>query len=112
VIDGQLQPEALDVSGGETLAAASRRASAALRRLAAATAATPVVVVSHGVINALLICAAMGDVPAHMDRYTQPNGCTYRLRFRRRALVDIVCHPLAAHLFAAEREAFPWHVTS
>jgi probable phosphoglycerate mutase len=112
VIDGQLQPEALDLSGGETLAAAYRRASAALRRLAAATPASPVVVVSHGVMNALLICAAMGNVPAHMDRYTEPNGCTYRLRFRRRTLVDVDCHPLVTPMFPAERGPSPWHVIS
>jgi broad specificity phosphatase PhoE len=96
VINSRIQPEALDVSGGETLAAAYRRASTALQRLIAAAAAAPVVVVSHGVINALLMCAAVGNAPAHMDQYTQPNGCTYRLRFRRRALVDVECAPLAA----------------
>lgn len=95
VIDRRLQPDALAASGGETLAAAYRRASAVLRRLVAASPAAPVVIVSHGIINALLICAAVGNVPAHMDQYPQPNGCTYRLRFRRRALVDVDCHPLA-----------------
>jgi broad specificity phosphatase PhoE len=103
VIDGQLQPEALDVSGGETLAAAYRRASTVLRRLVAAAPAFPVVVVSHGVTNALLICAAVGIIPAHMGQYTQPNGCTYRLRFRRRALVSVDGHPLIAPMSAAER---------
>jgi broad specificity phosphatase PhoE len=92
VIDGQLHPEALEVSGGETLAAAFRRASTVLRRLVAASPTAPVVVISHGVINALLICAAAGEVPAHINQFTQPNGCTYRLRFRRRALVNVDCH--------------------
>jgi broad specificity phosphatase PhoE len=91
VIDGQLQPEALDGSRGETLAAAYSRASTVLRRLIAAAPAFPVVIVSHGVTNALLICAAVGEIPAHMNQYTQPNGCTYRLRFQRRALVDVEC---------------------
>src|SRR5260370_10853905 len=50
VIDGQLQPEALDISGGETRAAAYHRASSVLRRLVAAAPAARVVVVSHGVI--------------------------------------------------------------
>jgi hypothetical protein len=50
--------------------------------------------------NALLSCAAVGKIPAHMDQYMQPNGCTYRLRFKRRALVALValvnveCTPL------------------
>src|SRR5205807_1953401 len=112
LIDGQLQPEALDVSGGETLAAAYCRASTVLRRLIAAAPAAPIIVVSHGVINALLICAAAGNVPAHLDQYTQPNGCTYRLRFRRRALVNIDCHPLVARMATTERRSPPWHVTS
>jgi len=96
VIDSRLQPDALGASVGETLAAACRRASTVLRRLVAAAPAAPVVVVSHGVINALLMCAAAGNVPAHMDQYTQPNGCTYRLRFRRRALVNVECIPMVA----------------
>ncbi len=113
VTNSQLQPEALDVSGGETLAAAYDRASAVLRRLVAASPAAPVVVVSHGVINALLICAAAGNVPGHMDRYTQPNGCTYRLRFRRRVLVTVECTPLVALLpDASTRCSFPRRVTS
>lgn len=113
VIDGQLQPEALDVSGGETRAAAYHRASSMLRRLVAAAPAAPVVVVSHGVINALLICAAVGNIPAHMGQYTQPNGCTYRLRFRRRALVTVECTSLVAPLLDAARScSFPRHVTS
>jgi broad specificity phosphatase PhoE len=68
-IDSHIQPEALDVSGGETLAAAYRQASTALQRLIAVAPEAPVVVVSHGVINALLMCAAAGNVPAHMDQY-------------------------------------------
>lgn len=92
VIDGQLQPEALDASGGEALAAAYTRASLVLRRLLAAPVAD-VLVVSHGVINALLICAAMGNAPARMREYTQSNGCAHLLRFRRRTLVSLECAP-------------------
>jgi 2,3-bisphosphoglycerate-dependent phosphoglycerate mutase len=113
VTNSQLQPEALDVSGGETLAAAYHRASAVLRRLVAASPAAAVVVVSHGVINALLICAAAGKLPTHMREYTQPNGSTYRLRFRRRALVTVECIPLVAPMpDAAKRRSFPWRVIS
>jgi broad specificity phosphatase PhoE len=102
VIDGQLLPDALEVSGGETRAAAYRRASTVLRRLVAAAPAAPVVVVSHGVINALLICAAAGNPPASIGQYAQPNGCAYRLRFRRRALVNVDCRPLAGPVSALE----------
>jgi broad specificity phosphatase PhoE len=100
VIDGQLLPEALEASGGETRAAAYRRASAVLRRLVAAAATAPVVVVSHGVINALLICAAAGNPTASIGQYSQPNGCAYRLRFRRRALVNVDCRSLAGPMSA------------
>lgn len=113
VIDGRLQPDALDVSDGETLAAAYRRASTALQRLGSASRAAPVVVVSHGVINGLLMCAAMGHVPAHMDHYAQANGCTYRLQFRRRALVTVESVPLVASSSSAAIScSCPWHLAS
>jgi broad specificity phosphatase PhoE len=112
VIDRQLQPEALGVSGGERLAAAYHRASTVLRQLVAAAPTTPVVVVSHGVINALLMCAAAGNVPSHMDKYTQPNGCTYRLRFRRRALVSVDCCSLVSPMSDVDARCFtPCRVT-
>jgi broad specificity phosphatase PhoE len=95
MIDDHLPPEALDGSGGESLSAAYRRASTVLRRLVAAAPAHPVVVVSHGIINALVMCAAAGHVPADIDQYTQPNGRAYRLHFRRRALVAMDCQLLS-----------------
>jgi probable phosphoglycerate mutase len=113
VIDGHLQSDALDVSGGEPLVAAYRRASAALLRLVSASPVAPVVVVSHGVINGLLMCAAMGHVPAHLDQYTHANGCTYRLQFRRRALVTVECVPLDASLSSgAVSYSSAWRVAS
>jgi broad specificity phosphatase PhoE len=96
VLNGQVHTAALHVSGGETLAAAYCRASSALQRLVSSSRAAPVVVVSHGVTNALVMCAAVGIDPAHMNRYTQPNGCAYRLSFRRRVLITVECAPLAA----------------
>lgn len=108
VIDGQLRPEALEASGGEALAAAYTRASLALRRLLAAPPARAVVV-SHGVINALLICAAVGNAPAQMDEYTQPNGFAHLLRFRRRTLVSVESNLLIAPMpDGAERCCSPW----
>jgi probable phosphoglycerate mutase len=111
VIDGQLRPEALDASGGETLAAAYRRASTVLRRLVAAGPAAPIVVVSHGVVNALLICAAAGNAAACMGQYTQSNACIYRLRFRRRGLVNVDHQPLSVPMSAAGRGHSPWDMT-
>jgi probable phosphoglycerate mutase len=113
VIDGHLQSDALDVSGGEPLAAAYRRASTALQRLLSASRTAPVVVVSHGVINGLLMCAAMGHVPAHIDQYTQANGYAYRLQFRRRVLVTVEFAPLVASFSnGASSYSFPRRVTS
>lgn len=95
IIGDHLQPDALDGGGGETLTAAYRRASTILRRLVVAPAPSSVVIVSHGVINALSICAAVGLPPHRIDAYPQPNGSTYRLRFRRGALVAIECASMA-----------------
>jgi len=112
VIDGHLQSDAFDVGGGEALAAAYCRASTALRRLVSASRGAPVVVVGHGVIDALLMCAAVGHVPAHMAQYTQPNGWTYRLQFRRGALVTVDCAPqIASWSNAAISRSHPWPVT-
>jgi broad specificity phosphatase PhoE len=113
VAGGHLQPDALDASGGETLAAAYRRASTMLQRLVSASRSAPVVVVSHGVINALLMCAAAGHIPARMNQYTQPNGCAYRLLFRRRALMTVDATPAVGALWnAASSEPFPRHPAS
>lgn len=95
VVGDQLQPDALDGGGGETLTAAYHRASTVLRRLVMAPAPSSAVIVSHGVINALLICVAVGLPPHRINAYPQPNGCTYRLRFRRGAVVTIECESLA-----------------
>lgn len=91
VIGGQLQ---FDVGDGETLASAYRRASTVLRRLAASAAPASLVIVSHGVINALLICAAVGRSPEYMNEYSQPNGGTHRLRLRHGALFMVERAPL------------------
>jgi len=113
IIGGHLHPNALDLSGGEALAAAYRRASLALQRLELASRSGPVVVVSHGVINALLMCAAVGHVPAQMDQYTQANGCTYRLLFRRRALLTVDLAPVVASSWnAGSPHPFPRHLTA
>ncbi|HEV3060439.1 MAG TPA: histidine phosphatase family protein [Vicinamibacterales bacterium] len=93
VINGHIHTAALDVSRAEPLAAAYCRASTALRRLVSASRGGPVVVVSHGVINALLMCAAVGIAPVHMDQFAQPNGGAYRLFFRRRVLIAVECAP-------------------
>ena len=69
--------------------------------------------IDHGVINALLMCAAVGNVPTEMTQYAQPNGYTYRLLFRRRALVTVDYAALAAFGSTAASSCFaPWRVNS
>jgi broad specificity phosphatase PhoE len=96
VVEGQLHPDALNRSGGETLAAAYDRASAVLRHLVSGWPAAPVIVISHGITNALLMCAATGMAPTQIARFTQSNGCIHRLLFRRRVLVAMECVPPVA----------------
>lgn len=109
VVDGQLQSESLDVSGGEAIDAAYMRASFALRRLLAGPPQSSVVVVSHGVTNALLVCAALGNAPTRMGEYMQPNGFVHVLRFRRRTLVSIEYHSVTAPApDVAERHSSAW----
>jgi len=111
-IDGHLHADALDVSG-ERLSLPRTDGRQPLLQLVSISRAAPVVVVSHGVINALLMCAAVGQVPTHMDQYTQPNGCTYRLQFRRGTLITVDCaRVVACWSNAAISHSFPWRVTS
>jgi broad specificity phosphatase PhoE len=92
VTGGQIRPEAFESGGGEPLAAAYRRASSALRRLLSVPAARTIVVVGHGVTNALIVCAAVGHPVDQIARYAQSNGQPHLLRFQRRTLVALSCH--------------------
>lgn len=83
----QLLPAAFDRSGGEALAAVYRRASATLDDVIDLHAGGSVVVVGHGVTNALLWCAATGVPRSRFDECLQPNMGVVALTFRRRDLV-------------------------
>lgn len=82
----QLRPVAFDRSGGEPPAAVYRRASSVLADLLAAHVGGSVVVVGHGVTNALLWCAATGVPLSRFHDCLQPNMGVVALTFRRRDL--------------------------
>ena len=86
---GQVRPDALALSRGESPAVVYRRASAALADLVDVHAGTSVVVVGHGVTNALLYCAAAGFDVARFPECPQSNAGGTALTFRRRDLVDV-----------------------
>ncbi len=86
---GQVRPDALALSRGELPAAVYRRASAALVDLLDVHAGTSVVVVGHGVTNALLCCVAAGFDIARFPECPQPNAGGAALTFRHRDLVDM-----------------------
>jgi broad specificity phosphatase PhoE len=94
VTEGQLNPESIDAGGGESIAAAYARASRALRRLLAVSPGSSIVVVGHGITNALLICAATGQPSRQFDAYRRPNGCLDLLCFRRGGLVSLASGPV------------------
>jgi broad specificity phosphatase PhoE len=89
VIEGQLHAESVDASGGESIDVAYARASRVLRRLLAVSPGGSMVVVGHGITNALLICVATGQPSRQFDAYRQPNGWVDLLCFRRGGLVSL-----------------------
>lgn len=92
VIDGQLHADSIDGGSGEPIDLAYARVSRMLQRLLAASRGSSVVVVGHGITNALLICAATGQPSRQFDMYRQPNGCVGVLWFSRTGLVSLACH--------------------
>jgi broad specificity phosphatase PhoE len=81
-------PDRLQLSSGERLQEAYRRAVGFLSRLLRMRVDGNVLIVSHGVINALLICAVLGMPLERIWELPQPNGCLHVLRFRNRQVVD------------------------
>lgn len=84
----QLLPAAFHRNGGEPLGAVYRRAAAILGDLLDAHAGASLVVVGHGVTNALLWCAAIGAPLSRFHECLQPNLGVVALTFRRRDLVS------------------------
>jgi broad specificity phosphatase PhoE len=66
-------PEKLHMSSGETLMAVYRRCTQALLDLIKDNPGDDVLVVSHGVVNALLLCAAIGASLSRVRDYSLHN---------------------------------------
>ena len=108
VSEGQLHAESVDASGGESIDVAYARASRVLRRLLAVSPGGSMVVVGHGITNALLICVATGQPSRQFDAYRQPNGCVDLLCFRRGGLVSLAsCSLIGLAHNGHDCQAFP-----
>ena len=70
----RLSPDKLRLPALETLEAVYRRSSAVLSELIASNISRDVLIVSHGVTNALLVCAALGMPPSEIGSFLQGNG--------------------------------------
>lgn len=80
------RPDRLRLSTGEELQQVYRRATRFLSGIMGMKLTGNVLIVSHGVINALLMCAALQVPVARVWDFPQPNGCVNILRFRERRL--------------------------
>ncbi|MGH9772873.1 MAG: histidine phosphatase family protein [Candidatus Acidiferrales bacterium] len=79
-------PEKLRVENAEPLQRAYSRASRFLLQVIGMVSRGDVVVVSHGVIIALMVCAAMGSSSARVWDFPQPNACIQAVRIHRRQI--------------------------
>lgn len=70
----QSRPDRVRPRGGESLQEAYRRATGFLHDFTKTSAGSDALIVSHGVINALLVCAAWGAPPARLWDFPQPNA--------------------------------------
>jgi broad specificity phosphatase PhoE len=82
-------PEKLRMSEGERLMAVYRRCTDALLDLISEYRGEDVVVVSHGVVNALLLCAAMGASHSRIREYSHHNAAVSALTVQRRKIIAI-----------------------
>lgn len=79
-------PEKLRVEHAEPLQRAYSRASRFLLQVIGTVSRGDAVVVSHGVVIALMVCAVMGFSPACVWDSPQPNACIQAVRIRRRQI--------------------------
>jgi broad specificity phosphatase PhoE len=74
---------------GESLPAVYQRATSFLLRILEMDSSDNVVVVAHGVVNALLLCAALAAPLVRVWDFPQPNGSVHVLRLNRRQIVAV-----------------------
>lgn len=93
--DGHLQGDAPAVVRAESLAAVYRRASSLLADLLDSHPGQSLIIVGHGVTNALLFGAAAGCDAAHLHAPPAPNAGGMVMTFRGRQLSECRAIPLA-----------------
>lgn len=82
-------PEKLLMSNGESLLAVYRRSAGTLVDLIRESFDQDVVIVSHGVVHALLLCAAMGAEPSRVREYSPHNAAVSALTVMRRKIIGV-----------------------
>lgn len=83
------EPDSFRPSSGERLRGVYGRAGRVLARVLATDFRDDVVIVSHGVVNAVLLCAALARPLATIWEISQPNASAYVLRMNRHRLVEV-----------------------
>lgn len=86
VSDGQLRPDAFDVSGAERLPDVTRRVSAVLTDVLGSHRGRSVAIVSHGVALGLMACAATGADPVTFHEHMPSNAGMIVLTFAQTAV--------------------------
>jgi broad specificity phosphatase PhoE len=85
----RFSPETLRLLSAETLQAVYSRSTSVLSGVIATETVADQLIVSHGVVNALLICAALGAPLSRVWELPQTNGCVSVLRVKRRQVVAV-----------------------
>jgi alpha-ribazole phosphatase len=92
----QVEPNSVRPPKGETLAEVRQRATSALNEIVAHQADTTVAVVSHRVVNKLLLCAALGLGDDAFWRIRQDTCCVNVLEYEGNritvSLLNDTCH--------------------
>jgi phosphoserine phosphatase len=82
-------PEKLRMSGGESLTMVYRRCSEVLLDLITTSCDEDIVVVSHGVVNALLLCSAIGASLNRIRDYSPHNCAVSTITVARRQITAV-----------------------
>jgi broad specificity phosphatase PhoE len=83
------EPDSFRPSSGERLRSVYGRAGRVLARVLETDVRNDVVIVSHGVVNAVLLCAALAKPLAKIWEIPQPNASAYVLRINRYRIVEV-----------------------
>ena len=90
------RPDQADIACGENLRVVRKRALAGLKRIVSLRPEATVVVVSHGVVNKVLLCALLGAPVSAFWRVKQDNGALNLLEYSSLGskifLMNYVCH--------------------